>query len=300
MLLFIFFEGRGGTVTRLSHWGPEKMLWTGAHLRVPAGRHFVLFWHMRREFKGGLVARRMKRTQSLEKEIDCLVPTRRPQIGWPKRLALIRATPPAEFDVIGVQLHYIRRGQSNLSMSGTFLTGLLPPLDICGLPQTQKRPCNLNSNAVISSIWSFCTPKTIIWEGPESQKLFEALENKINDILVLKRQTRLSNHSFWSNTKYAFGLFFLMMMIAFITFKSSLVPLFEGLWSSNSWEFELSGFSWNRTDDLGIDSPSLWPTEPRLHVRSCVYALKSIILDFRLSVSCVHIFCFSFSEEKTC
>ena len=59
-----------------------------------------------------------------------------------------------------------------------------------------------------------------------------------------------------------------MMMIAFITFKSSLVPLFEGLWSSNSWEFELSGFSRNRTDDLGIDSPSLWPTEPRLHVRS--------------------------------
>jgi len=34
----------------------------------------------------------------------------------------------------------------------------------------------------------------------------------------------------------------LMMMIAIITFKSSLVPLFEGLWSSNSWEFELSGF----------------------------------------------------------
>ena len=59
-----------------------------------------------------------------------------------------------------------------------------------------------------------------------------------------------------------------MMMIAFITFKSSLVPLFEGLWSSNSSEFEFSGFWRNRTDDLGIDSPSLWPTEPRLHVRS--------------------------------
>ena len=41
----------------------------------------------------------------------------------------------------------------------------------------------------------------------------------------------------------------LMMMIAFITFKSSLVPLFEGLWSSNSWEFEVSGFRRNRTDD---------------------------------------------------
>ena len=63
-------------------------------------------------------------------------------------------------------------------------------------------------------------------------------------------------------------LFNIMMMIAFITFKSSLVPLFEGLWSSNSWEFELSGFRRNRTDDLGIDSPSLWPTEPRLQVRS--------------------------------
>jgi len=56
-------------------------------------------------------------------------------------------------------------------------------------------------------------------------------------------------------------------MIAFITFKSSLVPLFEGLWCSNSWKFELSGFRRNRTDDLWIDSPSLWPTEPRLHVR---------------------------------
>ena len=59
-----------------------------------------------------------------------------------------------------------------------------------------------------------------------------------------------------------------MMMIAFIIFKSSLVPLFEGLWSSNSWEFELSGFWRNRTDDLGTDSPSLWPNAPRLHVRS--------------------------------
>jgi len=31
-----------------------------------------------------------------------------------------------------------------------------------------------------------------------------------------------------------------------------------------------------------------------------VYALKSYILDLRLSVVCVHIFCFSFSEEKMC
>ena len=57
-------------------------------------------------------------------------------------------------------------------------------------------------------------------------------------------------------------------MIAFIIFNSSLVPLIEGLCSSNPWEFEFSVFARNQTDDLGINSPSLWPTEPHLHVRS--------------------------------
>jgi len=54
------------------------------------------------------------------------------------------------------------------------------------------------------------------------------------------------------------------MTIAFITFNSSLVPLIEGLCSSNPWEFEFLEFIRNRTDDLGINSLSLWPTEPRL------------------------------------
>ena len=49
----------------------------------------------------------------------------------------------------------------------------------------------------------------------------------------------------------------MMMMIAFITFNSSLVPLNEGLCISNPWEFEFSGFRRNRTDNLGINSPSL-------------------------------------------
>ena len=48
-----------------------------------------------------------------------------------------------------------------------------------------------------------------------------------------------------------------MMMIAFITFNSSSVFLIQGLCSLNPWEFEFSGFRRNRTDDLGIDSPSL-------------------------------------------
>jgi len=47
-----------------------------------------------------------------------------------------------------------------------------------------------------------------------------------------------------------------LTMIAFITFNSSLVPLIEGLCSSNPWEFEFSGFRRNQTDDLGINGPS--------------------------------------------
>ena len=59
-----------------------------------------------------------------------------------------------------------------------------------------------------------------------------------------------------------------MMMINFITFNSTLVPLIKGLCSSNPCEFEISSFRRNRTDDLEINSSSLWPTEPCLHVRS--------------------------------
>ena len=58
-----------------------------------------------------------------------------------------------------------------------------------------------------------------------------------------------------------------MMTIAFIIFSSSSVPLIEGLCYSNPQEFEFSSFRRNWAYDLGIDSPSLWPTEPRLHLR---------------------------------
>ena len=49
----------------------------------------------------------------------------------------------------------------------------------------------------------------------------------------------------------------LRKMIAFITFKSSLVPLIEDLCSSNPCGFEFLGVRRNRTDDLGINRPSL-------------------------------------------
>jgi len=47
---------------------------------------------------------------------------------------------------------------------------------------------------------------------------------------------------------------FLMIIIVFITFNISLVPLIEGVSGSNSWEFEFTGFRRNPTDDLGINS----------------------------------------------
>ena len=103
----------------------------------------------------------------------------------------------------------------------------------------------------------------------------------------LTKPRRANNQMPWANNKMPWttssqqpDALALMMMIAFITFKSSLVPLFEGLWSSNSWESELSGFSRNRTDDLGIDSPSLWPTEPRLHVRSLLRPTNSVVSQY--------------------
>ena len=49
---------------------------------------------------------------------------------------------------------------------------------------------------------------------------------------------------------------------------SNSVPLIEGLCTSNPCEFEFLGFRRNRTDDLWMNSPSFWPTEPRLHLRS--------------------------------
>ena len=66
-------------------------------------------------------------------------------------------------------------------------------------------------------------------------------------------------HSWGNNVLSAFEL-----MIAFITCKCNLVPLLEGLCSSNLFRSDFSVF-WvfcrKRTDDLGIDSPALWPTE---------------------------------------
>jgi len=65
----------------------------------------------------------------------------------------------------------------------------------------------------------------------------------------------------------------LKMTKIFITCNSSVVPLIEGLCSANPWEFKFSGCRRNRTDDLGINSPLLRPTEPRLHVRSTTVCL---------------------------
>ena len=81
-------------------------------------------------------------------------------------------------------------------------------------------------------------------------------------------QSNLNAYVYFSLNFLVIWIHMSMMMIAVITFNCSLVPLIEGLCSSTPWYFEFSGFRRNRTDDLGINSPSLWPAEPRLHVRS--------------------------------
>ena len=72
------------------------------------------------------------------------------------------------------------------------------------------------------------------------------------------------------------------LMVAFITCNSSLVPLLEGLCSSNPCRFEVSdflSFCRNRTDDLGINSPTLWPTELVLHRLGHVCRCTLLLID---------------------
>jgi len=61
-------------------------------------------------------------------------------------------------------------------------------------------------------------------------------------------------------------------MVAFITCNSNLVPFLEDLCGSNPCRFGFSiflSFYWNRSDDLGINSPALWPTELVSHRLKC-------------------------------
>jgi len=62
------------------------------------------------------------------------------------------------------------------------------------------------------------------------------------------------------------------LMIAFITWNSNLVPLLEGLCSSDTCRFEFSfflSFGRNWTDNLGMDIPASWPTKLVLHCLGC-------------------------------
>ena len=61
----------------------------------------------------------------------------------------------------------------------------------------------------------------------------------------------------------------------------------DWLSSSNPWKFEFSGFRRNRTDDLGIMSLSLWPTGPRLHVRSLCIKIFSSPDPMNLALRCL-------------
>jgi len=72
---------------------------------------------------------------------------------------------------------------------------------------------------------------------------------------------------------------FFDLTIAVITCNSNLEPLLEGLCSLNSCRFEFLVFwifCWNRIDDLGINSPALWPSEIVLHRLGLNYWVRSI------------------------
>ena len=91
-----------------------------------------------------------------------------------------------------------------------------------------------------------------------------------------------------------------MMMIAFITFKSSLVPLIEGPCSSNPWEFEFSGFWRNRTEDLGINSPLLWPTEHLCNVlkTSLLFFFIGFLIHLKFPLVCICVYVCERERER--
>jgi len=92
-------------------------------------------------------------------------------------------------------------------------------------------------------------PTVVIWESLSAQEKESWLEeaSTMHDWVVRCRSKKgaeeirsfdLSGKEIFSNYDETKS----MMLIAFITFNSSLVPLLEGLCSSNQWEFEFSGF----------------------------------------------------------
>ena len=99
--------------------------------------------------------------------------------------------------------------------------------------------------------------KTLIFERPEHLRISsKILANIFSDSLAILKNCQLMPADFF-HRKIPSSVPVMMMMIALITFKSSIAPLVEGLCSSNPWKFQCLGFRRNRTDDLGIKSPSL-------------------------------------------
>ena len=98
---------------------------------------------------------------------------------------------------------------------------------------------------------------------------YQALDRSIlQEVLACRhRQARLSTKNGVRRERY-WQRWWIWLLIAFITCKSNLVLLLEGLCSSNPWRFEFSSFlsfCRKRTDDLRIKSPAFWPTELVLH-----------------------------------
>ena len=126
--------------------------------------------------------------------------------------------------------------------------------------------CLFTKSRITHGRGSGCTLNCIFWNAEISSWLRCEAVNEMSfhkELDNTRVQRRLDIRlSFLDCRKY------IWLMIAFITCKSSWVPLLEARCTSNPYRFEFSvflSFCRNRTDDLRISSPALWPTELVLH-----------------------------------
>ena len=168
------------------------------------------------------------------------------------------------------------------------------------LTQIENRRGRFTTNLVWSDVTLFLVQSRIgrltqrSW-CPNSKTLWKKMRLKVEDFPVWETRCPIWDRMFnmfdlesdWAHGLGPYPIFSLLiklgishlkkkkrlgkglwLMIAFITCKSNLVLLLEGLCSSNPCRFKFSvflSFCRNWTDDLEINSPALWPTELVLH-----------------------------------
>ena len=152
----------------------------------------------------------------------------------------------------------IRKLKSNTSQNDVeedfYLNTLAAGQNVMGTNELQAKPWLIRQNAPVARFfdwvwWLLCPIDTVC------------------NLFYAKHSSESSSFNQWMNQSICSWL-----LLLFETVK--LVPLLEGLCTSNPCRFEFSGFlsfCRNRTDNPGLrtDSPALWPTELILHRLGC-------------------------------